>query len=85
MKAILEFNLPEDEAEHKYALAGLDALLLIHNLEQEIRQLLRHGGGEFQEWRNEEGEVFKGCPKTLARVRQWILAEKQERLLPELH
>lgn len=93
MKATLTFDLPEEEAEHKYALAGLDALLLINDLENEIRSKLRHGTGEFNEflhekWDDESGEFskerVKGDDATLEAVWQWIIHQKGKRNLPEL-
>ena len=93
MKAILEFQLPEEEPEHRYALAGLDALLLISDLENEIRSKLRYDSGQFREWTvdryAEDGsqthkEQVKGCDDTLQEVWQWVIRAKQERNLPEL-
>jgi len=93
MKATLEFNLPEEEPEHRYALAGLDALLLINDLENEIRSKVNNGTGEFVEflhkkWDDESGEFAKermrGDDATLHAVRDWIIREKRERNLPEL-
>ena len=93
MKATLTFDLPEEEAEHKYALAGLDALLLISDLENEIRSKLNNDCGEFKEflhtnWDDESGEFakerVKGDDATLEAVWQWIIHQKQERNLPEL-
>lgn len=93
MKATLTFDLPEEEAEHKYALAGLDALLLISDLENEIRSKLNHDCGEFKEflhekWNEESGEFakerVKGDDATLEAIWQWIIEQKRERNLPEL-
>ena len=93
MKAILEFNLPEEEPEHKYALAGLDALLLINALEEEIRSKLRYGSGEFNEFLHEKwafetdeytNERVKGDDATLQKVLDWIINQKRVRNLPEL-
>lgn len=92
MKAILEFDLPEEEAEHKYALAGTDALLLIEDLCNEIRSKLRHNSGDFHEFLTEEYQVdgsvirkrISGDDETLDYVWKWIIEQKQERQLPEL-
>jgi len=93
MKATLTFDLPEEEPEHKYALAGLDALLLISALEDEIRSKLRYGSGEFNEflhekWDDESGEYAKekvnGDNATLQKVWDWIINQKRIRNLPEL-
>lgn len=91
MKATLEFNLPEEEPEHRYALAGIDALILISDLEAEIRSKLKHDCGEFKEFAVErygddgvKTERVKGDDDTLDKVWQWIIDQKQARNLPEL-
>lgn len=91
MKATLTFKLPEEEPEHRYALAGVDALILISDLENEIRSKLRHDCGEFKEFRVErygddgvKTERVKGDDDTLEKVWQWIIDQKQARSLPEL-
>jgi hypothetical protein len=93
MKATLSFNLPEDQDEHRYALSGVDALLLINDLENEIRSKLRHDCGEFKKfraniWDEESGkylnEEIEGDDQTLERVWNWIIEQKQYRNIPEL-
>ena len=92
MKATLEFNLPEDQHDHAYALAGLDAILVISDLENEIRSKLRYDTGEFREFQVEEyeedGNVIKkrinGCDHTLEKVWQVLLQFKRDRNIPEL-
>jgi hypothetical protein len=44
MKALLRFDLddPEDERQHRYALAGRDALVALDVLREEIRLRLKH-------------------------------------------
>lgn len=93
MKAILEFALPEEEPEHKYALAGTDALILIEDLCSEIRAKLKYDTGEFKEFKAEEWDeernefvkiTAKGDDHTLEKVYDWILDQKQRRNLPEL-
>jgi hypothetical protein len=92
MKAILEFNLPEDQDDHKYALSGIDALLVISDLENEIRSKLRYDAGEFKEFDinlyhddgSVENRMVKGCDETLEKVWEVLLRFKQERNLPEL-
>jgi|688.fasta_scaffold846396_2 hypothetical protein len=93
MKATLTFDLPEEEPEHKYALAGTDALLLIEDLCSEIRAKLKHDTGEFKEFKaetwDEETNEFKkiaakGDDHTLEKVFDWIIDQKQRRNLPEL-
>lgn len=93
MKATLTFDLPEEEPEHKYALAGTDALILIEDLCSEIRAKLKHDTGEFkefpaEEWDEEANEFrkirAKGDDHTLEKVFDWIIGQKQRRNLPEL-
>jgi hypothetical protein len=93
MIATLQFTLPEEEPEHKYALAGLDALLAIEDICNEIRSFLKHGDGEFHNFQtevwNEETNQFDiktmdACHHTLERVAQVIHEYKQARNLPEL-
>jgi hypothetical protein len=92
MKAILEFNLPEEQDDHAYALSGLDALLVINDLENEIRSKLRYEAGEFKEFDvevyNDDGTSGRrrvnGCDDTLEKVWQVLIRFKQERNLPEL-
>ena len=75
MKAILEFSYPEDQQDHKYALAGCDALICISEILDEIRKKLKYDSG-----------YFEGCDnKTLEMIRDYIVELKQHRELPELH
>jgi hypothetical protein len=74
MKGILEFDLPEDEAEMRYAQAGLDALLVLNDLDQECRSRLKHGAGAFADLDD----------KTIEAVRAWVVGASQRRNLPEL-
>jgi len=45
VQAILKFNLsdPDDEREHRYALAGRDALVALEQIDQWARGRLKHG------------------------------------------
>jgi hypothetical protein len=43
MKAILEFALPDDEQEHRYALAGRDALIALKQIDEWARERIKHG------------------------------------------
>lgn len=72
MKAIIEFNLPEEQYEHQSALLGASALAAIDDILEEIRSKLKYGSG-----------YFEGCDNnTLEKVRFFIIELKQERLLP---
>lgn len=74
MKATLKYKLPEEQAELDYALAGVDSLLVIEDILNEIRSALKHGGGEFQNCDTQDLET----------ILEFILTKKQERNLPEL-
>jgi hypothetical protein len=43
MKAIIEFNLPEDQAEHYCAIKGADMLNVLWELKAELRGMLKYG------------------------------------------
>ena len=45
MQAILKFDLsdPDDEREHRYALAGREALIALERIDQWARGRLKHG------------------------------------------
>lgn len=43
MKATLEFNLPEEEAEHRLALDGGKWMSVCHELDQWLRSIQKHG------------------------------------------
>ena len=42
MKAILEFNLPEDQNEFEYATKGSEMFLILWNVKQEYRKLMKY-------------------------------------------
>ena len=43
MKAILEFNLPEEQAEHYCAIKGADMLNVLWELKAELRSMRKYG------------------------------------------
>ena len=43
MKAIIEFNLPEEQAEHYCAIKGADMLNVLWELKAELRSILKYG------------------------------------------
>jgi hypothetical protein len=43
MKAIIEFNLPDDQAEHYCAIKGADMLNVLWELKAELRAMLKYG------------------------------------------
>ena len=66
------------------AVKGLDAILLLDDLINEIRSFLKHEAGEFKSWRNEEGVECRACPETLEKVRSMIWEMRQAREIPDL-
>lgn len=87
MEAIakLEFNLPEQEHDFKYALAGLDALLALSDLDEELRSAVRYESGELAYYCDEQTkERKKCCAETLDRVRERLWDIRNNRDLPEL-
>jgi hypothetical protein len=42
MKATLEFTLPDDEPEHRYALAGRDALIALEQIDNWAQGKIKH-------------------------------------------
>jgi hypothetical protein len=84
MKATLEYNLPEDEMDMKYAMAGLDALLLIDDVLNEIRSYLKHESGELKECKDWDDNRRPSCPYTLQKVVEYICELKEAKRLPEL-
>jgi hypothetical protein len=43
MKAIIEFNLPDEQAEHYCAIKGADMLNVLWELKAELRAMLKYG------------------------------------------
>lgn len=85
MKAMLEFTLPEERCEHICAVKGMDTILILDDLINEIRAFLKHGGGEFKEWRDEEtGNTVTGCEHTLEKVRSYIWELRKDNEIPDL-
>ena len=84
MKAILEYNLPEDEMDMKYAIAGIDALLLIEDVINEIRSYLKHGCGELKTCLDDNDNQIDCCPHTMHKIREYICEQKANRNLPDL-
>jgi hypothetical protein len=74
VKAILKFSLPEEKSDYAYAVAGVDALLVIEDILSECRSKLKYESGQ-----------FKDCDDaTIEKVRDFIVELKQHRNLPEL-
>jgi hypothetical protein len=84
MKANLEFNLPEDETEHLAAVKGIDAILCIDDLINEIRSFLKYESGVFKNFETWEGNTVSADAATLERVRELLHEYRQERQIPDL-
>ena len=84
MKATLEFTLPEERTEHICAVKGMDTILIIDDLLQEIRAFLKHESGEFKSWRDDEGRDCKACPDTLEKIRSYIWELRKDNEIPDL-
>jgi len=84
MKATLEYTLPEERTEHICAVKGMDAILVLDDLLNEIRSFVKHGGGEFREWRDEEGHTHSGCEATLEKIRAYIWELRKDNEIPDL-
>jgi len=48
MKAILEFNLPEDRHEHQRAIHSMEAFSVMHDIDQHLRSVVKHGEGKYK-------------------------------------
>jgi hypothetical protein len=70
MIATLRFDLsdPDDEREHRYALAGREALLALEAIDQHCRGRLKHG--EPTDARKELEEIRSAIPCELLNVLQ---------------
>ena len=83
-KATLEFNLPEQEHDFKYAIAGVDALLALNDLDQDMRSAIRHEWGALAKFTDDEGNIRKSCIETLEKVRARLWEIHREYKLPDL-
>ena len=48
MKAILEFNLPEDRHEHQRAIHSMEAFSVMHDIDQHLCSVVKHGEGKYE-------------------------------------
>ena len=74
MKAILEFELPQEHEAFQHATNGTNYAILISDLQNEIRNKLRYDGGQFE----------KADADTLEMVRDWLCREMSDQSLPTL-
>jgi hypothetical protein len=84
MRATLSFTLPREATEHICAVKGMDTVLILDDLLNEIRSFLKHGSGEFREWRDDEGHTHTGCDATLEKVRSFIWELRKDNEIPDL-
>jgi hypothetical protein len=73
MKLILEFDETE-RYEHEVACKALDILILVDDIDQELRSALKHECGAFA----------KLDVETMEAVRAWIWEQRTSRNIPEL-
>ena len=73
MKMTLEFDETE-RYEHEVACKALDILILVDDIDQELRSALKHECGEFA----------KLDEDTMEAVRAWIWEQRSQRNIPEL-
>jgi hypothetical protein len=83
-KATLEFNLPEQEHDFKYACAGLDALLVLDKLDEELRSVIRYKSGELASFYTDEGKKQESCVDTIEAVRKKLWEIRDDYKLPDL-
>jgi hypothetical protein len=73
MKMTLEYDETE-RYEHEVACKALDILILVDDIDQELRSALKHESGAFA----------KMDEDTMESVRAWIWEERTKRNIPEL-
>jgi hypothetical protein len=60
MKAILEFNLPEEQAEHYCAIKGADMLNVLWELRTKLRAMMK-----YEELTSEQYEIVEQIQQSL--------------------
>jgi hypothetical protein len=79
MKAVLEFNLPEEEFEFDLASKSFPLLQLVEDLDKELRSFLKYGTTPFN-------KSSITTPEEMAdAVREWIGNETVNRKLPSTY
>ena len=73
MKMVLEFDESE-RYEHEVACKSLDLLLLLEDIDSELRSGLNYECGEFA----------KCDVETIGKLRDWIWEQRRDRNIPEL-
>tara|TARA_Y100000034_G_C6902529_1_gene417735 strand:+ start:336 stop:557 length:222 start_codon:yes stop_codon:yes gene_type:complete len=69
MRGILEFNLPEDQAEYQYAIDGMDWAIVVRQTCEYLRSQLKHG------------HAYETFDEALEDIRDFITKETQNRNL----
>ena len=54
MKAILEFNLPEEKTDFLASVKGVDALLVLDDIKKQLREKLKYGELNNEQYKNYE-------------------------------
>ena len=71
-KAILEYDLTEDEHDFIYAVKGRDSLIVLHEIEEFVRSKMK------------EDRVSGKQYKSLQSILEFIYEQKYDKRLPEL-
>jgi len=58
MKAILEFNLPEDGDEFRYAVNGQEYYIALNNIREDVRQIWKYRELPEEQW-NLVDEIYQ--------------------------
>jgi hypothetical protein len=66
MKAILEFNLPEDKEDFDFAVRGLDWSIVCWNMDQWLRVQIKHAPDEMSD------DTYKAFEQCREQLREFI-------------
>jgi hypothetical protein len=66
MKAILEFNLPEDKEDFDFAVRGLDWSIVCWNMDQWLRGQIKHAPDEMSD------DTYKAFEQCREKLREFI-------------
>jgi hypothetical protein len=68
MKATLEFNLPEDRAEHLRAVHAGAAWCALYELDNRLRNLLKYGTSKDSSYEQELSEIRREISETTSLI-----------------
>lgn len=68
MKAILEFNLPEDTSEHLRAVNASTAWVTLHEIDNRLRNLIKYGLSRESSYEHELSEIRKEINEVTALI-----------------